>query len=129
MIREKERELDGEKRRKRKTEESQDLACNNMPGKLIPVKLVNQERIESERGFSSSIESRGNPGGLFTQEERRTREGALLELSVPMTSRVYFSAAQLYSRLRGDGVRVFHNVYVSHSSTRDAYIHIIVERR
>lgn len=69
MIREKERELDGEKRRKRKTEESKDLACNNMPGKLIPVKLVNQERIESERGFSSSIESRGNPSGLFTQEE------------------------------------------------------------
>lgn len=44
-----ERELDGEQKRKRETEESKDLACNNVPGKSIPVKLANQEGAESRR--------------------------------------------------------------------------------
>lgn len=45
-----------------------------------------------------------------------------------MTFRVYFSAAQLYSHLGGDGVSTLCDVYVSHSS-REPHIYIIVEGR
>jgi len=65
--------------------------------------------------------SRGETrSGIFTQEKS---QGALTEFSVFVTSRVYFSTAQLYGHLHGDGVHVFRDVYVSRL-LREAHIFI-----
>lgn len=76
MIREKERELDGEKRRKRKTEESKDLACNNMPGKLIDSGKVGEPGENRKRaGFQFLDRVAGKPRrALYARrEENRGR--------------------------------------------------------
>lgn len=116
--RERESVLDGEKRRKRKTKKSKDLACNNMLGKSIPVKFVNQK---NGKGRSSPIKSRRGTQAKFLRKKRRAG-GALPELSIPVTSRVYFSAI-IHGHLRGDGVYVFRDVYVNRSS-RETHIFI-----
>lgn len=98
------------------------MVCNNMLGKSIPVKLNRSGKQENRKGARFLDQVAGKPKREFLRKKRRTG-GALPELSVPVTSRVYFSAAQLYSHLRGDGVRVFRDVYVNHSS-RETHIFI-----
>lgn len=74
-----------------------DFACNNVPGKSIPVKLADQENGEREQGFRFLDQVAGKPKrGVFWRKRRRAGR-ALPELSIPVTSRVYFSAAQLYT--------------------------------
>lgn len=59
---------------------------------------------------------------LYAREEPR---GALPELSVPVTSRVYFSsAAQLYGHLHGNGVHVFEMCRCESLMLRETHIFI-----
>lgn len=74
-----ERELDGEQKRKRETEESKDLACNNVPGKSIPVKLANQEGAESRRRVFRFLDHRGETQAESLRKKRRAG-GVLPEL-------------------------------------------------
>lgn len=87
--------------------------------------MVNQENREKAGGVSIPRSSRGEtPSEIFTREEARR---ALTELSVPVTSRVYFSVAQLYSHLHGDGGSCISRCLCESLITRGAHIHIIVK--
>lgn len=97
----------------RRTEESKGLACNNVPGKSIP--LIDQEN-RKPGGVSVPRSTRGEETQTESLCKKKRAGGALPELFVPVTSRVYFNATQLYNHLYGDGVVcVFCDVYVSRS--------------
>lgn len=83
----------------------------------IVLNQENRERAEFR------FKSRGNPKrNLYAGGEPGSFNGTFF---VPVTSTVYFSAAQLYSHLHGDEVHVFRDVYVSRLS-REAHIFILL---